>query len=189
MIEIVDRTIEVSKYDTKVRARRLRDVNTMAVHRIGPVLGEVNVYGAEDIAALYCQHPDWGTDEQMPYSFVIREDGVCEQALRLSDAGPHAFKWNGRAFGVALIGDFRKTAPNEAQLDALADLGALWVQHYWASQGFQPIPLLVRGHDELPGGSKYKNKDCPGKKLSMTDLRAEISERLEEEIWNAGVLL
>lgn len=189
MLEILDKIDEVNKYDKKQRIRTQSEIDTMVVHRIGPKLNEVNIHGAEDLAAAFCAHPEWGTGAQMPYAMVIREDGIVEQALKLTDAGPHARKYNSRSFGVAVVGDHRRQEPTEQQYDALCDLAAAWVTHSWAIGLLKPIELLVKGHDECEGGSSDKSKRCPGDKLSMVQLRKDVLRILEEDIFHAGVLV
>ena len=187
MIEIVDKLTEVSNYDKTKTYRAPESVDLLVVHRIGPKLGEVNVHGAEDVAAAFSQHPEWKTGGQMPYNFIIREDGTCEQALALSDAGMHSLKFNARSIGVALVGDFRTSPPTADQMDALTSLCMLWVQHLWARGVYRKVSEVVVGHDALPGASSDPSKACPGRKLDMKQLVAEVERRLKEDLFAAGV--
>ena len=188
VLQFVDKIDEVREFDKKAAPRKCESVSLMVVHRIGPKLGEVNVHGAEDIASAFSKHHEWHTGGQMPYNFVIREDGVVEQALAMNDAGMHSLKFNASSIGVALIGDFRTAPPTAAQLEALTLLSMLWVQHCWARGKFDKVDALVKGHDELPGASSDKNKACPGYKLDMKALRASVEKRLVNDLTLAGVL-
>lgn len=135
----------------------------VVIHRCG--LGET----AEEIAAVYAQHPEAGrvTGYQMPYTVVVERDGTVSQALRLGDYGPHARAWSTMAIGVAVVGDFRKHPPTQAQYDSL-----LAVAHIFS--GWVGGADRVLGHDELDGGSHDPDKQCPGIGLDMHRLRHDV---------------
>jgi hypothetical protein len=139
----------------------------IAVHRFG-VAG---VHDASGVAHFFRFSPDW-TRGQMPYTFVIAPDGTTEQALPIDEHGPHAAAWNQAALGVACLGDFRSSAPLPVQWAACADLVAALV--FWLGP-----ECLVRGHDELPGGSADATKECPGKLWPMDGFRREVASRVD----------
>ena len=141
--------------DGKPRSRKFEHVDKLIIHRIGDTLGET---GVEIAAGSY-------TGGNMPYHFVIRKTGVIDQCLTLGDNAPHARRWNASGLAVAVVGDFRVHEPTLAQREALKAFCGLWLLY----------GLEVVGHDELPGASKDKNKQCPGHKLEMNQLRHDAA--------------
>ena len=188
MLEIVDKTAEVAKFDKRVTPTKLSQVNLLVVHRIDKELEGRQINGAADVAEAFSLHPEYKTGLQMPYNFIVRQDGVCEQALAVTDAGMHSLKYNHTSIGLALIGDFRKHPPTEAQLDALQSFCFMWVQNCWARGIFLPVSELIKGHDELPSGSVDSGKACPGKHLDMDELREDVASKLTGEMFAVGVL-
>ena len=151
--------------DGKPRSRKFDHVDKLIVHRIGDSLGETGV----EIAAAFRDESTYAagsyTGGNMPYHFVIRKTGVIDQCLTLSDHAPHARRWNASGLAVAVVGDFRVHEPAPAQVEALRAFCGLRVLY----------GLQVVGHTELPGASKDKNKQCPGNKLNMNQLRSDAA--------------
>lgn len=140
----------------------------VVVHRFGGARLP-HIYSAAGIAAWYRDNQEW-TGGQMPYHFVILRDGTVEQALDLSDVGPHARRWNVPGLGVAAIGDFREHPPTLDQMAAAKALTAGLVA--WIGRG--PYDAIL-GHDELPGGSSDPEKRCPGVHWDMGDFRTAVA--------------
>lgn len=153
--------------DGKVAVRDLDGIDTIAVHRVGFSLGE----DAITICRRFIDDPDVAkyTGGEVPYTFIIGENGTLWQCLPVSEIGAHARRWNAQALGVACIGDFRTYDMPDAQLRQLVKLCA-------ALQYAFPKGLAVKGHDELPGGSSNPNKRCPGDRLKMDEVRRLVRE-------------
>ena len=148
----------------------------MVIHRCE--LGDT----AEDIAHAYRTRPSAAavTGGEMPYTFVVQRDGVIEQALLLSDVGPHARRWSPRGFGVAVIGDFRMREPSPAQWEAVRALGHVCT-------GFLGGCGRIVAHDELEGGMSDATKACPGSWFGMARMRDEIRQADTMRIRCAGL--
>jgi hypothetical protein len=150
--------------DGKTRDRDLTKVDKVVVHQIGESLGKT---GAQ-IAASFRDTSKFAagsyTGGEMPYSFVIRTNGIIDQCLRLTDTGPHAKRWNSSSVSIALIGDFNKHEPTNEQVCSLIEL---CVPLY-------AYGMSIHGHTELPGSSSDPAKRCPGKLLDMDVIRSEV---------------
>jgi len=149
------------------------------VHRSG--LGET----AAEIAEAFCggcQEAAAVTGRRMPYTHVIRRDGMIEQAIPWSTVAPHAAAWNTRSASVALVGDFREHAPTVEQWDSLVGLCTLAAVLIGGANG-------IYGHDELNGSSLGNTrKRCPGHKLSMTLLRRCVRDDILRLCHDAGMV-
>mgnify|MGYP003112647175 CR=1 FL=1 len=156
--------------DGKPKPRKIQRIEKFVVHRIGDSLGET----AEEIAVAFRDTSKYAagsyTNAQQPYTWIIRKDGTIEQALAMTDTGPHAKRWNTRSVSVALIGDFTKHKPTDAQWDSLVNLSVAMLR-----MGF-----TIHGHTELPGSSGDLNKRCPGPHLNMEQLRKEARSKINE---------
>ena len=157
--------------DGKHRSRNFENVDRLIVHRIGASLGA----DGPTIAAAFRDQSRFAagsyTGGEMPYHFVIRENGTVDQCLTLGDNAPHARRFNVSGLAVGVIGDFRRHAPTPEQWQALREFCGLWLLY----------GLDVYGHDELPGGSKNPAKQCPGRFLDLPTLRIEASSFADNE--------
>lgn len=149
--------------------RPLNIIDTIMIHRIGPVLGEVELpvtAPAAVIARAFSIHPEWIGVPLMPYHFIVPPrprvlhpddfPNIIEQAAPLEYRTPHAKAWNRRAVGIALVGDFRDTAPEQWQRDAVA----------WICMRIMDVlrrRVQVVGHTATPDATSDPTKDCPGK--------------------------
>lgn len=154
---LYDRTESVTRdYD---KERKLDDITTILVHRIG--VGE----SANVIAEWFRQHgPDWIGTRSMPYHFIIQRLGTTEQALPLTTKAPHAAKWNRAAIGIGVIGDFRFNEPTLTQIASLTVLCA-------RLQDRLGRKLRILGHTAVKGGSHDPGKVCPGKFFPLSDIQ------------------
>lgn len=156
--------------DGKPHSRALKDIDKVVVHRIERELG----LDAPAIARSFQDTAKFKagsyTGGEMPYTFIICEDGMVDQALELSDAGPHVRRYNHCAVGVAVIGDFRYDEPKAAQWVNLVELSVELLR--WLGLGSHGL----YGHDELPDASADPLKKCPGKNLDMNVLRLEAQK-------------
>lgn len=171
-MQLYDVTREVN--DGKKRRINLRGIRMIAVHRIGKSIGTT----ATEICDRFQNDPEVAkyTGGQNPYTFIIGENGAVWQCLPLDDAGSHARRWNSVAVGVALIGDFRKEQPTDAQEKALGGLLVVLCM----ALALDPL-TQIKGHSELPGGSSSPSKVCPGHFLDLDRIRVEVWEDLTGE--------
>lgn len=187
MFKIINRIAECD--DGKHRERNLARLDRIIIHRIGSSVGR----NAVEIARSFQNTEPFAagayTGGEMPYTFVIPEEGGIEQALALGDYGPHARKWNEQGIGVALIGDFRKKKPKTEQYKDAIQLCKFF--GYW----LRPLngnTQWIYGHSELKGASKTPNKKCPGDMLNMKQFRIDVDEALdnyaETMLLNCGVV-
>lgn len=108
------------------------------------------------------------TGNQNPYALLVRNpEGFIEQATPLLERGAHAAAWNPQTIGIAIAGDFRNKRPDPRQWHRAVLLAAA------ISQAFS---VGVVGHDELPGGSRDRDKRCPGRYWPMILFRSEIKD-------------
>jgi hypothetical protein len=163
----------------RLAARPVGDVVGVVVHRIevsqeDPTYGD----GPAEIARFFREHPIGvaATGGAMPYPVIIEPDGQVTQTLPLGRVSPHAVSHNPTTVGVALVGDFRGRPPTEAQLTALDGVCVALLRHLGCGAS------ALHGHDELTGGSRDPNKECPGRMLPMDALRARVAALLEVEL-------
>lgn len=110
------------------------------------------------------------TNGEMPYAIVIPTNGNIELALEIGDWGPHAARWNAQGIGVAVIGDFTKHKPTEAQVKSSVELSTFFGMWFGGVNSF--------GHTELPGASSNPKKVCPGEHFPMDFIRKESASKL-----------
>jgi hypothetical protein len=143
------------------KKRFMNQIDSVMFHRND--VGET----AEEIVEWYKANAAEVGSPLMPYSFVIRRDGMIEQALPLEAIGPHGRDWNRHAIGVTLVGDFRtklKKPPSSSQIDA-----SIWLLRRLFD--YARRPLKVVGHSISPGASKWGSAhDCPGNLFPMQEI-------------------
>lgn len=136
--------------------RRLTQIDSVMLHRIGPDLNGAPATNAMEVSAWFRAHPEVLGTTMMPYTFIITRAGVIEQSVWLATRTPHALRWNTRAVGVGLIGDFRKQRPASEQIDAAA---ALIIR---LQDGLRR-PLAIYGHTMWHPSSPAETTTTPGK--------------------------
>jgi hypothetical protein len=161
--------------DGRIRPVDPHQRRVVIVHRTG--MGA----DAAAVSRAFQSHPEAGaaTGYQMPYTIVIRRDGVAEQALRIGDAGPHARAWNLTGIGVAVVGDPRHEPLPPVQYTSLVAVCATLA-------GWLGGAVTVRGHDELRRASGDPQKQCPGEYLPMQRLREDVSRAAQLACEAAG---
>jgi N-acetylmuramoyl-L-alanine amidase len=82
------------------------------------------------------------------YHIVIRSDGSIEYLRPIWAVGAHVGGHNSDSIGIALVGDFRKAQPTEAQLRSLKTLVVLLREVF-------PQITTVLGHRDAA------NSECP----------------------------
>ncbi len=170
---------EIARCDDGKHRDRGMKPKGIALHRFGLEIAR-DAFG---IATFYRSHPQW-TGGHMPYTFVFRPDGIVEQALPISEVGPHARRWSSPYIGCVFLGDFRKHAPSRAQwycgVDLITELCG-WMGH-----------VTIARHDKLPGGSSSLNKECPGPLFDVEtftkDVRDNLVGRSVQNLTQLGVM-
>lgn len=92
------------------------------------------------------------------YHFLIQPDGTIDEARPIKYTGSHCAGNNTSSIGIALVGDFRKTKPTDAQIKSLKELIA-------TLKKLVPSIKKVLNHNDL-----YKTA-CP-----VANLKAMVEE-------------
>lgn len=155
-------------HDGNRNERRLSFIDGILIHRISSELGR----NAKEITASFNDtstkySAGSYTGGKMPYTFVIREDGLVEQARPLTLVTPHAKGYNQAYVSIACIGDYRKHKPSKQQWLAAAFLVESLRQKLRK-------PLAVFGHTEKKNASADPDKQCPGKYWNMDKFRVAV---------------
>lgn len=97
------------------------------------------------------------------YHYLIRMDGTIERGRNENTIGAHAgAEGNIDSIGIALVGNFEKTAPNAAQIDALVKL-IIDIESRYGEM------VLVEHKDII-------NTACPGQKFPLTEVKNRVKE-------------
>lgn len=159
--------------------RQPHQIDTVILHRIGSAKGRRPATckgwwphdpphpigeNAVEIATWFKEHPEALGTPLMPYTFVIPRDGTIEQAVWLVTKTPHALRWNSRAIGVALVGDFRYEDPTSEQVDAAA---ALIVRLNDTLRRTLAIHGHTMWHPAPRETTKHVEKQCPGPRFEQ----------------------
>lgn len=161
--------------DKRHTERPLAHVDGVAIHRLATSLGST----ADEISRSFQRRggrysAGAYTGHEMPYTLVVTRLGDIQQALPLSEVGPHARRFSASMIGVAVLGDFRTESPGNEQWSRVRELSA-WLCLWCRKNG-----AAVYGHDELPGGSADPEKSCPGKLWDMHRMRLEVSRERQD---------
>lgn len=161
--------------------RSIHEIRLAVPHRLS--LEHIGVKpNVRDVSAWFEQHEGFG---HMPYTIVIWPDGVMDQALYLSDKGPHAYLRNPDTIGVAIWGRTDKRPATREQIES----GRWLFRHLALALTRQ---LQIAGHDELDRGSKDPDKKCPGDYYSVDLLRAhllsDIKQNARTQLIRAGMV-
>jgi N-acetylmuramoyl-L-alanine amidase len=202
---IISRIEEVAAVlsSSKWRLRLPSHIDTVIIHRVdirdmAAALGQIpGMIDIVTLARLSSEMPELG--RKLAYPILILASGTIEQGLPLIYNSPHARRWNRRAIGVGVEGDFRREAPTEAQIDSLRwllpRLCAAYCPTDLVDHEGKLLPCLL-GHGEAPDshdGTKApgRNNHCPGAHLDMIALRAHRASdntwRARSELGQAGI--
>jgi len=170
-VNIIDEVSDGHKID-----RVFDDHEGITIHRVGYNhkygidLGETAAEICGHFTGRNAQYPEVAkaTGGELAYTIMIGKAGVPWQCLPLSDIGHHARRWSYKTVGVAVIGDPRYVPLTNEQYWSLVDVCSI------ISRVLGTSSVHVKGHDELPGGMRDKTKECPGKLLSMSQLRHDV---------------
>ena len=98
-------------------------------------------------------------------------DGKIQQGRADDEIGAHCVGYNSISIGICLVGKLDEYPPTARQWEALVDACVRLCQRH-------SIPVNnILGHRETPSGAAG-HKTCPGGKVDMTKLRAEVAARL-----------
>lgn len=145
------------------------DVQYILIHTAASTQPGVNAAVIDD----WHKRRGWSS---IGYHRVVLQDGTVETGRSLSLEGAHARGLNKRSIGICCTGHGDLEPFTPAQLDSLV---ALCVQ---LMHDFDVSVDHVLGHREInrliPVGKLARryatHKSCPGKMVSMVDLRAEL---------------
>ena len=143
---------------TDAHVRDIGIIQHIVIHR--------NTKGANALELAKWLHDEgykWTGSKRMSYHFVIRKDGTVDQAVPLHIEAPGAKGMNRSGVQIALCGDFRKHRPTKEQMHSAKKLCAMLTE-------LLPKAKIV-GHDP--------KKPCPGKHLSVDNLRLLVREYRE----------
>lgn len=104
------------------------------------------------------------------YHFLIAGDGRVVEGRRAEYLGAHAGSANNGNIGVAMMGDFNKLHPTDAQVESLTRLVTFLSLKYKkdpAAKGF------------LEGHQHYNSTDCPG--LHMMEILGALRRKIDRE--------
>lgn len=87
------------------------------------------------------------------YTFAVTQHGRVFEGTGGLRLGAHTGGRNSRARAIVLIGDYSRTRPTDAQLEAVADL-----VRYGKAAGYWSVNVLSGGHRDAPGAAT----SCPG---------------------------
>ena len=150
--------------------RDLTRIKGIIVHRID--VGE----DGNEIAKAFSDTKKYAagayTNGNIPYTFIITKQGEVHQLRPISEITQHARIYNTEYVGIAIVGDFTKYAPTEAQWISLVKVCVLLNE----GLGYN---LIITGHSHLKNASTDLNKKCPGPFLSLDKLRIEVTDILK----------
>ncbi|MCD6283567.1 N-acetylmuramoyl-L-alanine amidase [bacterium] len=134
----------------KYATRPLRKIEKLVVHHSGTRGGTPKSF------AWYHVHArGW---PGIGYHYVISPDGVVFKTNALTTVSYHARGANLGGVGICLVGDFNRSEPTDAQMEALTELLGLLLHHH-------PGAEIVL-HREVKGS----RTSCPGLKFPAEGL-------------------
>ncbi len=118
--------------------------------------------------------------DDIGYHFLIAGDGRVVEGRRAEYLGAHAGGANDGNIGIAMMGDFNKLKPNDAQIESLTRLVTFLSVKYKkdpAAKGF------------LEPHQHYSNTDCPGRNMmSILDSLRQKIDHENEQIMAGGTV-
>ncbi|CAF1557485.1 unnamed protein product [Rotaria magnacalcarata] len=88
------------------------------------------------------------------YHFLIGENGKVYEGRGWNRRAAHSSGWNNDAYGICIIGDFRKASPNEKALNALLSLIDCGVKQGYVKEDYY---IITHRQTQRPGYT-----ECPG---------------------------
>jgi hypothetical protein len=125
-------------------------------------------------------------DYIIDYHYLIGPTGKVFEGQPVEIVGYHCGNkaMNLRSIGICLLGDFEKTIPSKAQVDALVDLLVDAIKKY-------KIPIEnIKKHKDIV------NTDCPGKYFPFNTIISEVKNEVAlkepdefSKAWDLGIRL
>lgn len=151
----------------KPHRERTGCIDYIVIHQHGSRLSKwpTPIDDAVSLARAHAEHPELaGVTGRMPYHFVVRADGIVEQAVGCRMNTPHARRWNNTSVAVAVLGDFNVESPTSMQWQASIELATSLCSYF-------ALARVVGHHGRepftLPGSSSDKTKVCPGEAFPL----------------------
>ncbi len=129
------------------------------------------IANAARVRAYQSAHQDTEKWADIGYHFIIDRQGRIFEGRELCWQGAHAGneQANLHNVGIALMGDFERMKPNEAQSKTLSSLLGWLVKEYSLSWS------VVKGHNDVKRAHMAKGTSCPGKHLAT--LLAQLKQK------------
>jgi N-acetylmuramoyl-L-alanine amidase len=135
----------------------MRKITTVIVHHTASPSNTT----IEDIKAWHTKRGFYG----IGYHYVIDPNGKIHSTRPVARTGAHARGHNADSIGVALIGNFEKTYPTGAQLDALDGLILILKEEFHVKR---LIGHKDAGKTACPGKYLYPHLDRLAEKHGLT---------------------
>lgn len=157
-----------------LRSCCMRAIKWIVVHTSQTVdkAGKPVDASVESIRLYHQEHNGW---KDIGYHFVVRRDGRVEQGRELAQVGAHVVRFNDESVGICVSGhgDLEDFTPQQHHA-----LSALCAQ-LCVSLGLPPDSVI--GHHEADEhGAPPVHKTCPGAKVSMARVRANVQAQLAQ---------
>ena len=108
---------------------------------------------------------EWTGSKKMSYHFVVRKDGVIEQAVPLDRIAPAAKGMNSTGIQVCVVGDFTQKKPTKAQVASVTEL----------------LFRLRRAFPKAEVVGHSPSKPCPGPLFPLEAVKREVEEMAETQ--------
>lgn len=159
--------------------RRLSDVDKIVLHRLGPQVGTKLVHDGLSMVGEFMKTGKYQagsyTGGKIPYHLIYHpETMTAYQVLPFTKTAIHAGKHNKSSIGIAVLRDLRTDPLMDEQADAFYDLVTAMSDTLSWVNGKDP---QIVGHDQLNGGSKDPDKECPGRLLDIGVVNARVAAR------------
>ncbi len=134
----------------------------------------VGVRGDSTAAAIRKYHVEHNGWRDIGYHYVIRKDGTVEPGRSLTQNGAHTEGANDTV-GICVTGDGDSEAWTPEQALAFTVLAASHLTQLGLDAS------AVCGHREAPArfGAKPTHKTCPGLRIDMNYVRANVAEYMK----------
>ena len=160
----------------------MRKIDLIVLHHSGgtPTASKSDITGEQRFKVICDDHranalkQGWIMPNQVyvcDYHFVVGQTGKIFTGQPIENPSWHAtnYQVNLASIGICLLGDFEKTIPPKAQVDALIDLMIDLIKKY-------KIPIKnIKKHKDIV------NTDCPGKYFPFGKIIEEVKSEMSLE--------
>jgi hypothetical protein len=149
-------------------------VSAKALRFRGIVVHTVGVRGDATAAAIRRYHVEHNGWRDIGYHFVVRKDGTVEPGRPLTQLGAHTEGAND-TIGICVTGDGDSEAWTPEQAMSFSTLAADQLR----ALGLDASAIC--GHREAPArfGAKPTHKTCPGLRIDLDYVRANVAAYLQ----------